>query len=264
MKRLYVLGRGRLGRRLVSAARMADWQVSSRAGRRSMPRRIEADLLVLAVRDGQLKERAAALLGHTELAVKAVVHCAGSVDVRVLDSLRHRGLATGQMHPLLSLGPRVRFRGGYAVLQGDPIARRWAARLAQSLGLKSRCPSRLDAEAYHAAAALLANGAIALAHGANDLMREAGLEAPELPLARLLQSVAENLASEGLPEALTGPIRRGDAATVKKHLRVLGQASPATQTLYRASAGAQLSLARRLAEASVEEFDAIEKMMKSD
>ena len=121
----------------------------------------------------------------------------------------------------------------------------------------------LDRVAYHAAAGLVANGAAALAAGGVALLGKAGVtEATAAAmLGPLLRSVAENVERLGLPEALTGPVRRGDAAGVGKHLETLGRLAPELVAFYVAAARVQVPLARALGEAPGESFDAIEERL---
>jgi predicted short-subunit dehydrogenase-like oxidoreductase (DUF2520 family) len=80
-------------------------------------------------------------------------------------------------------------------------------------------------------------------------------------LGPLLRSVAENVEKLGLPEALTGPVRRGDAAGVGKHLETLERIAPGLLPFYVAAAKVQLPLARVLGDAPPESFDAIEERL---
>jgi len=68
-------------------------------------------------------------------------------------------------------------------------------------------------------------------------------------LGPLLRSVSENVERLGIPDALTGPVRRGDAAAVSSHLAAIHLKAPALVPLYRAVATAQLSMAERLGDA---------------
>jgi predicted short-subunit dehydrogenase-like oxidoreductase (DUF2520 family) len=77
-------------------------------------------------------------------------------------------------------------------------------------------------------------------------------------LGPLLRSVAENVEALCFPEALTGPVRRGDAGAVEKHARVIRERLPSAFPLYLASVRAQLPLARAIGEVSPEALDAIE------
>jgi predicted short-subunit dehydrogenase-like oxidoreductase (DUF2520 family) len=166
------------------------------------------------------------------------------------------------MHPMISFAS-TRFapsllRGNLHV-EGDPAAMTRARRLARLLGMTARTVPDLDAVAYHAAAGLVANGAAALAAVGAELLVKAGVPrgvAPKM-LGPLLRSVADNVEALGFPDALTGPVRRGDAAGVEKHLAVLEAKLPEAVRLYLAAAEAQLPLARAIGDASDESLAAV-------
>jgi predicted short-subunit dehydrogenase-like oxidoreductase (DUF2520 family) len=110
----------------------------------------------------------------------------------------------------------------------------------------------------------VANGAAALAAAGAELLRRAGATPDQIPamLGPLLRSVAENVERMGLPAALTGPVRRGDAASVKKHLETLKVKAPELIPLYVATADAQLPLARALGDAPAKSFDDVADALK--
>jgi predicted short-subunit dehydrogenase-like oxidoreductase (DUF2520 family) len=76
---------------------------------------------------------------------------------------------------------------------------------------------------YHAAAALAANGAAALAFVSVQVLERVGFDKrdAERAIGGLLQSVGENVQKLGVPDSLTGPIARGDARTVESHREAL-------------------------------------------
>ena len=76
---------------------------------------------------------------------------------------------------------------------------------------------------YHAAAVLGSNYAVALAAEAANALEQIGWTRGEAlsALLPLLRGAVDSLAADGLPAALTGPIRRGDAAAVREHLQAL-------------------------------------------
>jgi predicted short-subunit dehydrogenase-like oxidoreductase (DUF2520 family) len=80
-------------------------------------------------------------------------------------------------------------------------------------------------------------------------------------LGPLLRSVAENVEAIGFPAALTGPVRRGDAAAVGRQLGLLAERLPAALPLYVASGLAQLPLARSIGEAPSDSFDELERVL---
>jgi predicted short-subunit dehydrogenase-like oxidoreductase (DUF2520 family) len=169
------------------------------------------------------------------------------------------------MHPMISFAspkaPPTLARGQVNV-DGDPAAVRVATRVARLLGMSPRRLPDLDKVAYHAAAGLVANGAAALAAAGTELLGRAGVspKLASLMLGPLLRSVADNVERLGLPGALTGPVRRGDARGVERHLAVIENRAPALVPLYRELVLAQLPLARALADADPASLDAIERL----
>jgi predicted short-subunit dehydrogenase-like oxidoreductase (DUF2520 family) len=221
---------------------------------------------VLAVRDRDLRATAEKLVGVVARRA-VVVHVAGALDAEPLAPLRGHCAGVAQMHPMISfastrLGPSLA-RGNVHV-QGDAKAVARGRRLAGILGMTPRTVPRLDTIAYHAAAGLVANGAAALAAVGAELLAVAGVPSSVAPkmLGPLLRSVADNVEKLGLPDALTGPVRRGDAAGVEKHLATLEAKLPSAVDLYVAAARAQLQLARALGDAPAATFDAVETVLR--
>jgi predicted short-subunit dehydrogenase-like oxidoreductase (DUF2520 family) len=197
-----------------------------------------------------------------------VVHVAGALDAQVLAPLRGACAGVGQMHPMISFASK-RFtptlaRGNLHV-QGDRAAVARARRVARLLGMTARTIPGLDTIAYHAAAGLVANGAAALAAVGAELLARANVPEAVAPrmLGPLLRSVAENVEAMGFPGALTGPVRRGDARGVDRHLGVLAKKLPAAVPLYLASAEAQLPLARALGDATPQALDEVAAVLRA-
>jgi predicted short-subunit dehydrogenase-like oxidoreductase (DUF2520 family) len=234
--RVCIVGRGKVGHSLSRA--LADASVRSRDRGRASTEHVliaaqklpepfpVAQLYVLAVPDARIREVAAELSERVERGC-CVVHCAGARDVSELAPLSARGVHVGVLHPLVSFASA---RGGTSLGDstfttfGDVRATAAARRLCKLLG--ARCV-RLDAApgpAYHAAAALVANGTAALTHAGVRILCELGFSrrAAERALASLLTSVAVNVREVGVPAALTGPVVRGDVATIERHLAALG------------------------------------------
>jgi len=207
----------------------------------------EVEIVLLAVRDDAIAAAAAELAATGAVEARhVVVHLSGMLDDTPLAALRAGGAALGCFHPLQAIArpedAAERLRGALAVLTGDPRAVAAGERLATSLGMR---PVRLPGEAkprYHAAAAMASNYLVVLAAAAERLMGEAGLD-PAVArdgVAALMAGTLANARADGAA-ALTGPIVRGDVATVRAHLAVL---PPELQDLYRALGRAALTHAR--------------------
>ena len=148
-------------------------------------------------------------------------------------------------------------------MKGDAEAVARARTLAKRLGMTPRTFSTLDPIGYHAAAGLVANGAAALAAVAAELLVASGVPAADAPkmLGPLLRSVAENVEALGFPDALTGPVRRGDASAIERQIALLREKLAHAVPLFVASAWAQLPLARALGDAPPESFDTMERVL---
>lgn len=268
--RVAIVGVGKVGRGLekaLRAARVPCSIVSARAFA-DKPRRLRGDVVVIAARDAAIARIVETLVASGKMPKSAVaVHCAGALDAEVLAPLRPLCAGVAQMHPMISFADPARppcLVGGHAHVSGDAEAERRARRVCRAIGMIPRTFRDLDRVAYHASAGLVANGAAALAAAGSEILRRAGANPRDIPamLGPLLRSVAENVERMGLPDALTGPVRRGDANGVSKHLATLRAKAPETVSLYVACAEAQLPLARALGDAPKEAFDAVEKALR--
>jgi predicted short-subunit dehydrogenase-like oxidoreductase (DUF2520 family) len=266
--RVLVFGAGKLGRSLAGSLRAAGIRTRLRAARAGLPKHpITADIVVLAVRDRDLAPLAKGLVeGGVVQKDSVYVHVAGALDATPLAALRPHCAGVAQMHPMISFASPSfcpTLAGGHVHVQGDPIAVKRASRLVRQLGMIPRTFPGLDTVAYHAAAGLVANSAAALASQGLELLARAGVPrsvAPHL-LGPLLRSVADNVEALGFPDALTGPVRRGDAAGLERHFAILKEKLPSAYPLYRECVAAQIPLARALGDAPAAQFDAIEALL---
>lgn len=251
LERLLIVGDGPVARALATgltrtgAAPERWWR---RAGK-PLP---VADVVVLAVRDEAIGEVAALVMAGVadEATPPILLHCSGALpSAEAFAQLARRPLGVGVLHPLRSLAGAAddsELGGVVFAIEGDVLGREAALRLADRLGAM---PLMLDAAQlpkYHAAAALVSNHAVALVDAGVELLASLGLPRAQATaaLASLLASTARNLGSVGLPDALTGPIARGDVAVVARHLLAL-RPHAELSALYRATA-------RRVAKVAVE------------
>jgi predicted short-subunit dehydrogenase-like oxidoreductase (DUF2520 family) len=267
--RVLVFGAGKVGSGLSRALRASGIHTALRPARKGLPRAIDADLVVLAVRERTLPATVEALVRARLLPKHAVaVHVSGALDAEALAPLRPACAGVAQMHPMISFAS-TRFTPALArgnlLVRGDRAAVAMARRIARALGMTARTLDPLDAVAYHAAAGLVANGGAALAAVGAELLQRAGVPRAVVPrmLGPLLRSVADNVEALGFPDALTGPVRRGDAAAVEKHLAALRDKLPGAVPFYLCSVEAQLPLARAIGDAPAERFDAIARFART-
>ncbi len=262
--RVHVQGAGKAGRTFARALRSAAWPATLRAARRGPPAKLRADVILLAVRDGQLAGEVQKWLAAKALPKHAIVlHMAGSLGPDILEPLRSGCRGVGQLHPLVSIASHrspPELAGTFALISGDPGAQRAARRILDALGMHARKGDTIDRAAYHAAAWLVAGGTAALCQAARDILSAAGIppRKAEHMLAPLVRSVGSNVDRLGLPHALTGVVRRGDLATLRRHVHVLKTTSPEHLGLYLSSARAQIGMARTLGDVGSAELDRLE------
>ena len=224
-----IVGRGRVGSGLrQTLANSASIEVRSSGRRVSAAAVGAADAIVLAVSDDAIEEVAEIIAPHLGRKT-TVVHCAGARSVDELRACAERGAAVGVMHPLVSFPSKrnpPNLAGTSFTVCGDRAANATSRRIASACGARVVVAQTGD-PAYHAAAALTANGAAGLAFASVSLLTRLGFEqrAAEQAIGGLLRTVGENVQRLGVPEALTGPIARGDAPTVGRHRRALRRLS---------------------------------------
>ena len=239
---LAVIGAGRVGRAIHRAAR-AEGIDSTLAGRADAAEACEsAEIALLCVPDGAIEEACEAIADAPGL--RFVGHTSGATGLEALRAATTRGAATFGLHPLQTItddNPEL-IGASCAVSGSTPEAVALAQSLAQRLGMRSlELPEELRA-AYHAAASIASNFLVALEESAAQLLERAGVENGRELLAPLVLRSAANWAQRG-PEALTGPIARGDEATVERHLEAIEAAMPELLELYRVLAERTRSLA---------------------
>jgi predicted short-subunit dehydrogenase-like oxidoreductase (DUF2520 family) len=189
-----------------------------------------ARTVLLAVPDDVLEPLARELAaGRAVGADQVVLHLSGVHSRDILAPLGVAGSALGSLHPLQTVSEPskagARWRGAYAAIEGDVRALREAERLCGLLGLiPVRLPGSAKA-AYHAAAVVASNYVVVLAAVAARIAEAGGVprEAAERMYLPLLRGAADNLQRQIPADALTGPIRRGDAETVRRHLAALAE-----------------------------------------
>lgn len=230
-----IIGRGRVGNALRRALESTDHDVGA-AGRKPARSRIQAaDVVVLAVPDDAIEPVAERVAPHLQ-ASTTVLHCAGARGTEDLRACEARGAKVGVMHPLVSFPSKTSnpsLVGTTFTVSGSTGAIKTSRRLAAACGARVVVAETRD-PAYHAGAALAANGAAALAFVSVSILVRLGFDkrAAERAIGGLLQSVGENVQKLGVPDSLTGPIARGEAATVAKHRSALRRVSRSTLFAY--------------------------------
>ncbi|MFN3240571.1 MAG: DUF2520 domain-containing protein [Planctomycetota bacterium] len=209
-----------------------------------------AHVVVFAVGDGQLADAVAAAAAVGGRRCSLWLHTSGRFDLSVLRPAEPLGVRLGSLHPLVPFSASLHSAvtvGAPALLQGGERSLTLLRRLSRMLGLEPIVCGDQNRALYHAACALAANGATALFGLARDAMVQAGgLDGDDAGrlVAALMAAASDGSRRHGAGPALSGPVRRGDDATVGAHLRELEAAGGAATDAYRALMRHALRLAR--------------------
>lgn len=206
-----------------------------------------ADAVVIAVPDSAIAAVAARLTRSSLHPTTPVLHTSGALGSEPLRSLAAAGHPVGSLHPLAAVptgdaGYR-RLIGAWWAVEGDEAAAALARRIAAALEGRVLEVAAGAKPLYHAAAVFASNYVVTLLSVSASLLREAGVEEGEglRALVSLAAGAVENVGEEGPAAALTGPVARGDTATVSSHLARL---SGDERALYSVLARRTLELAR--------------------
>jgi predicted short-subunit dehydrogenase-like oxidoreductase (DUF2520 family) len=230
MPALRVVGPGRAGSALMRAVGSLDgWTVAEprRRGDDLTDAAAGVDLLVLATPDDVVASvaRQVAPVGTT-----VVAHLAGSLGLDVLAPHERRA----SIHPLRSIATGAdELRGAWFAVAGDALA----GELVDALEGRRVTIADDARPAYHAAACIASNHLVSLLGQVERVAATAGV--PLAAYLDLVRQTVDNVDALGPAAALTGPVRRGDLATVERHLAAL---DPSERPAYEAMAAAARTL----------------------
>ncbi|MDN5347922.1 MAG: hypothetical protein PWP65_1486 [Clostridia bacterium] len=182
---------------------------------------------------------------------QTVMHMSGSLTSDVLNPAREAGAWAVSLHPLQSCADADRavanLPGSVFSIEGDREAYPLAEKIVRDLEGEFFYITAEAKPLYHAAACVASNYLVTLVDLSRQLMAAAGVPA-ELA-ARALEPLSagtwKNIAARGVPEALTGPISRGDLSTITDHLKAMRRKAPELIPLYTALGRYTVGLARR-------------------
>jgi predicted short-subunit dehydrogenase-like oxidoreductase (DUF2520 family) len=211
---------------------------------------LSADLLWICVPDGEIRSAASLLADHilapessNQRRIRFAFHSSGALLSRELEPLRKAGAAVASVHPLMTFvaGAHPSLTGVSFALEGDRAATQVARRIVRALGGEPFSVPPKRKAAYHAWATMSSPLLLAFLVTLEEVARAAGLK-PRDARRKSLPIIRQTLANyEGLGPArsFSGPLVRGDAETVAKHLAVL-EKHPGARKVYVALAQAAL------------------------
>jgi predicted short-subunit dehydrogenase-like oxidoreductase (DUF2520 family) len=187
------------------------------------------DLVFLTVPDDQIEGVCSSVRWRHGV---AAVHCSGALDRSVLASAEAAGALTGSCHPFQPFAregnPDDHLSGSMFGIEADEPLR---SRLGDLVTSIDGWPLNLESgqkTIYHIAAVLAANYLITLAAASIGLLESLGVSSEDATrgVLPILRGSIDNLERHGVPDALAGPIARGDTGTIALHLQSLAEDYP--------------------------------------
>ena len=190
------------------------------------------------------------------------VHTSGSTPASALKPLQAKGAEVASFHPLQTFeGPAQSnvFRNSYISIQGDEWLANELQKLAELLEARPLVVNETQKASLHLAAVMASNYLVALMEASRKSLH---LDMPDTDVIDIMQPLIsktwDNITRKGVDASLTGPIDRGDANTVVRHLAKLRN-SPELSDVYTSLAGIALNISARkgLAEEKKQKIQAI-------
>jgi len=257
-KSITLIGAGNLAQALGPALKAAGYRIEVVAGRnraesqrraRLLARRLGAkwcsveqvkptsDVVWLLHTDDALATTAQTLARAGDWRGKVALHSSGALSSDVLQPLKKAGAQTASLHPMMTFvaGTSLEMSKVPFAVEGDRAALAAAKQIVRRLHAEI-FPIRKSAKVlYHALGSFSSPMIVATLVTAERVGRAAGLSLPQTRkmMAAILQQTLKNYMERGPAAAFSGPIKRGDLETVRRHLRALKRV-PEAGEIYRA------------------------------
>ena len=268
----FIVGAGPVATALAGALRLGGVPVLGLWARRAAPARaagstagvaafssappdilLESEVVILAVRDQVITEVAQMLLGTGLINKRHVVlHCAGAASAReLLGPVAGQLAGVGTLHPLSAIADGKlamrALKGTVFGIEGDDAGRAAATKLVGAISGVVLALDSTQMAAYHAAAAMASNYLVAAIDAAAAVLAGAGVaqDRAAKALVPLAEGALRNVAAHGTAGGLTGPVRRGDLATVARHLEAIRD-RPELAEIYRVLARRAVEITARI------------------
>lgn len=199
---------------------------------------------------------------------KKVIHMSGAGSIDLLAPARHAGALVASIHPIQSFadveGAIINIPGSTFGITADEELREWSVSLVKALkGIPFFVPEEHKA-LYHAAACMASNYLTTLMHMVETTYQALGLNRKEAIRAfwPLVKGTLLNIETRGTIQALTGPIARGDAGTIDKHLQALQKTLPDLLNTYCELGLMTLDIAMQKGSLTRNQSETIKKQLK--
>jgi predicted short-subunit dehydrogenase-like oxidoreductase (DUF2520 family) len=226
-----------------------------------------ADIWLIATPDNEIKAASAVLRTASVLRESdTVFHCSGALNAAELDI---SDCHTASVHPIHSFADPQQsisqFAGTPCGMEGNRSALDRLQLLFERVAAKPFVIDSQQKALYHAATVMTCNYLVSLLELGQKMLTAAGVSPQQgvNPLEPLIRQTLDNYFNTDAISALTGPISRGDTATVASHIQALQQQPNNWQQVYRALGNTTRAIAAKQGQASAENLSAIDRLLNS-
>ena len=224
------------------------------------------DIVFITTPDAAISQIAASVQWHKG---QSIVHCSGADSTAVLSPARQLGAYTGGFHPLQTFANTqqaiANLPGSTFAIEAEEPLLTTLKEMAAALDCRWIELTAENKVVYHAAAVIASNYLVTLVKLADDLWETFGIprEQATQALLPLLKGTLNNIENVGIPQALTGPIARGDIETVKKHIAALQKEAPDALSTYCELGLQTIPIAQAKGKISEEKADELRAVLKA-
>jgi predicted short-subunit dehydrogenase-like oxidoreductase (DUF2520 family) len=233
----------------------------------------KSGIIVIATPDRAIREVCDRIAAGDLRTGSIVAHTSGAHTLDLLSAAAARGAHRAVLHPLQSLASREQgiktLPGSYFRIEADPAGMSTAKEIVRALGgielVMSKWTQDNDsALLYHAGAVAVSNYFVALVDYGLKFYQALGADKKEALRAvlPLIRGTLSNIEALGIPEALTGPIMRGDIATVRGHLTAMQKRIPELAGLYKELAQQTVAVALEKGSITIDTAEELLKLVK--
>jgi predicted short-subunit dehydrogenase-like oxidoreductase (DUF2520 family) len=196
---------------------------------------LDTGLVWITVPDDEIAVVAEKLAATAEWRGRTVFHSSGALTSDVLSPLRTQGAKVASVHPIMTFVRRSTptFEGVPFGVEGDAEAVRLARKLIHDVGGLVIPIKKQNKVLYHAFGTFASPMVIALMASLEQVGKAAGVKTSQLRIMAgpLLRQTLSNYLQHGAAASFSGPLVRGDVATIRSHLAAL-QATPQAREAY--------------------------------
>lgn len=270
-KHITIIGKGRVGISLASAFQHAGANVTliGRDKTKQIAESQRADLVLITTQDQYIAEVAETISAATS--DQTVAHCSGALDLTPLKTVEETGAQIACAHPLNTFPTESAGKalladpnhGSFCFLSGDEDVVHLLSELFRSIGFIPRALPETQKNAYHLACVMACNYLTTLADTSLEVAELAQLDRDTFwqAIKPLMQTTLTNIGTSGTANSLSGPIARGDASTISKHLFELEERAASLLPIYKSLGVQTVGLAKKKGGISDEQANQLTELL---